>query len=60
MKQHLEELSVPEIESLWLEEAEWRDRALDTGALSSIPAEDVLKEARARLAGEVPGADGPG
>ena len=45
----LEELSESEIESLWLEEAERRDRELDEGTLSAIPAEEVLREARARL-----------
>lgn len=55
MKHPLEELPAPEIENLWLEEAERRDRALDEGTLSSIPAEEVLKEARARLEGKVPG-----
>lgn len=45
----LEELSEPEIESLWLEEAERRDRALDEDPSRAIPAAEVMREARARL-----------
>lgn len=45
----LEALSEQEIESLWLEEAERRDRALDEDPSRAIPAADVMREARARL-----------
>ena len=49
----LESLEAPsqeEIESLWLDEAERRDRALDDDPGRAIPADEVLREARARLA----------
>lgn len=49
----LESLEAPsqeEIESLWLDEAERRDRALDDDPSRAIPADEVLREARARLA----------
>ena len=49
----LESLEAPsqeEIESLWLDEAESRDRALDDDPGRAIPADEVLREARARLA----------
>ena len=45
----LEELSDEEIEKLWVEEAVRRDADLDSGAASMRDAEDVFKEARARL-----------
>jgi putative addiction module component (TIGR02574 family) len=45
----LEALSEPEIESLWLEEAERRDRALDADPSRAIPADEVMREAHARL-----------
>lgn len=49
----LESLEAPsqeEIESLWLDEAERRDRALDDDPSRAISADEVLREARARLA----------
>lgn len=49
----LESLEAPsqeEIESLWLDEAERRDKALDEDPSRAIPADEVLREARARLA----------
>ncbi len=45
----LDDLSEPEIERLWLEEAERRDAALDNGAARGIPADEVFSSARARL-----------
>lgn len=45
----LDTLSEPEIESLWLEEAERRDQALDADPSRAIPADEVLREARSRL-----------
>jgi hypothetical protein len=43
------ELSEDEIEVLWLEEADRRDRALDATPSRAIPDEDVLREAQALL-----------
>lgn len=45
----LEVLSEAEIEALWLQEAERRDRALDEDPSRAIPGEDVMREARALL-----------
>ena len=45
----LENLSEAEIEGLWIEEALRRDRELDSREVPMKRAEDVLKEARARL-----------
>ena len=45
----LEELSEEEIERLWAEEAVRRDAALDEGTASMRDAEDVFKDARARI-----------
>jgi len=45
----LEELSPEENDRIWAEEAQRRADALDTGALSSRPAEDVFRDARARM-----------
>lgn len=45
----LEALADQEIESLWLDEAERRDRALDADPGRAIPADQVLREARSRL-----------
>lgn len=45
----LEERSEAEVEQLWLEEAESRDQAVETGELESFPAEQVFREARSRL-----------
>lgn len=42
----LEVLSEAEIEALWLQEAERRDRALDEDPSSAIPGDDVMREAR--------------
>jgi hypothetical protein len=39
----------------WLAEAERRDCELQSGSVQSIPAEDVLAEARAILAGGMHG-----
>jgi hypothetical protein len=38
-----------EIQELWLDEAEQRDRAVDDGKMELIPAEEVMREAWARL-----------
>ena len=46
----LEDLSDAEIERLWAEEALRRNEELDKGTASARPAEDVIREARARLA----------
>jgi putative addiction module component (TIGR02574 family) len=45
----LEALSEEEIATLWLEEADRRDQALDEDPSRAIPGEDVLREARALL-----------
>lgn len=45
----LDTLSEPEIEALWLDEAERRDQALDADPSRAIPADEVLREARSRL-----------
>jgi len=45
----LEELSDEEIGRLWAEEAVRRDEELDSGAASMRDAEDVFKDARARI-----------
>lgn len=45
----LDELSEVELEAMWLEEAERRDRALDRGELKAIPAETVFADIRSRL-----------
>jgi len=45
----LEVLSEAEIEALWLQEAERRDRALDEDPSRAIPGEGVMREARALL-----------
>ncbi len=45
----LDELSPEEVEQLWLEEAERRLREIDEGRVRTIPGEQVLAEARARL-----------
>jgi hypothetical protein len=45
----LEELSDEEIEKLWVEEAVRRDADLDSGTASMRDADDVFKDARARL-----------
>jgi hypothetical protein len=48
--QSLEALSDAENERLWAEEALLRDEELETGAAIPRAAEDVFREARARLA----------
>ena len=45
----LDDLSEPEIERLWLEDAGRRDAALDDGTARAIPADEVFSFARARL-----------
>jgi putative addiction module component (TIGR02574 family) len=45
----LDTLSEQEIQSLWLDEAERRDRDLDADPSRAIPAAEVLREARSRL-----------
>lgn len=45
----LEDLSDQEIEQLWAEEAVRRDGELDAGTASMRDAEDVFKDARARI-----------
>ncbi|HYV83797.1 MAG TPA: addiction module protein [Pyrinomonadaceae bacterium] len=45
----LEELSEEEIKRLWAEEAVRRDEDLDSGRVSMRDAEDVFKDARARI-----------
>jgi len=45
----LELLSAEENARLWAEEAQRRSDAIDSGSLSSRSAEDVFRDARARL-----------
>ena len=45
----LDSLSEEEVEELWLIEAERRAREIDRGEVQPIPAEEVLKKARALL-----------
>jgi putative addiction module component (TIGR02574 family) len=45
----LEDLSKPETEHLWLEEASRRDAELDAGTAKLIPGDQVFAEARTRL-----------
>lgn len=45
----LEDLSDEQIERLWAEEAVRRDAELDSGTASMRDAEDVFRDARARL-----------
>jgi putative addiction module component (TIGR02574 family) len=42
----LEELSEEEVQTLWLDEAERRERAWDAGEAEGIPAEQVMRELR--------------
>lgn len=42
----LDELSEEEIQTLWLDEAERRERAWDAGEVKGIPAEQVMRELR--------------
>ncbi len=46
----LEALSEEEIDQLWVEEAERRDKAADAGSDQEYSAEDVLREARMHVA----------
>ena len=39
----------PGVEQAWLEEAQRRSRELDSGAVTAIPAEEVLAKARTEL-----------
>ena len=45
----LEDLSDEDIERLWAEEAVRRDTELDSGTASMRDAEDVFRDARARI-----------
>ena len=45
----LEDLSPQENERIWAEEAQRRADAIDAGTLSSRRAEDVYRDARARI-----------
>ena len=45
----LDELSPEENTLIWAEEAERRAAALDAGTLSARPADDVFRDARARV-----------
>ncbi len=45
----LEQLSPDENARIWAEEAQRRAKALDAGLLSSQPADEVFREARARI-----------
>jgi len=45
----LEDLSDEDIQRLWAEEAVRRDAELDSGTASMRDAEDVFREARARI-----------
>lgn len=45
----LEELSDEDIERLWAEEAVRRDAELDSGTASMRDADDVFRDARARI-----------
>ena len=42
----LDELSEEEVETLWLDEAERRERAWNAGEVKGIPAEQVMRELR--------------
>ena len=39
----------PEVSSIWIEEAELRNQAMDKGQVSGIPAEEVFQTVRASL-----------
>ena len=47
--QSLDDLSESEIEALWVQEAEHRLEELEHGWATEIPAEEVLRRARAAL-----------
>jgi Putative addiction module component len=38
-----------EVASVWVEEAEWRDQAMDNGQVAGIPAEQVFQRVRTSL-----------
>ncbi|MGZ4976629.1 MAG: addiction module protein [Methylobacter sp.] len=45
----LDDMSEPEIEEAWLDEAECRAAEIDQGLVQLIPAEEVSRKARALL-----------
>jgi hypothetical protein len=45
----LESLSEAEVEQLWIEEALRRGAEIDAGTAKTIPADEAIAEARARL-----------
>ncbi|MEO8747761.1 MAG: addiction module protein [Rhodanobacter sp.] len=45
----LDELSAAEMESMWLDEAQRRDVAVEDGKLSSVAAKQVIAELKAAL-----------
>ena len=47
--QSLDDLSEAEIEALWAEEAERRLDEMEQGLVSEIPADEVLRRARAAI-----------
>ncbi len=47
--QSLDDLSESEIEALWVDEAECRLDELEQGLAAEIPAEEVLRRARAAI-----------
>lgn len=42
----LDDLAEEEVEALWLDEAERRERAWDSGEVQGIPADQVMRELR--------------
>jgi putative addiction module component (TIGR02574 family) len=42
----LDDLAEAEVEDLWLDEAERREKAWDAGEVAGIPADQVLRELR--------------
>ena len=51
-RRSLDDLSEGEVEALWLDETERRERAWDAGEVEGIPAEQVMRELRAGGPGE--------
>lgn len=45
----LEDLPESEVEALWLDEAERRDREVSQGRVTPIPADEVLAELKSRF-----------
>jgi mRNA-degrading endonuclease RelE of RelBE toxin-antitoxin system len=45
----LDDLSEPEVEALWAEEAERRLDEMEQGKVTEIPAKDALRRARAAI-----------